>query len=118
MEDETSMGPDMAAEWGFVDEIKERMKAVAKIDYTKFNMENKEQKTLIDGLSTKISSMFKALRKMAAKNMVEETLEDNTVIVVMAEPEEDWTGKPVTTVDGVPLQPGDTEKPLQERLSR
>jgi ATP-dependent protease ClpP protease subunit len=105
MEVETSMSPEQAAEWGFVDEIEPRMKAVAKLDLTKFAME--KDKSMLEALSAKVTSMFQALRKVSYKNMTEETLEDGTTIVIMAMPDEDWIGKQVTAADGSPLQPGD-----------
>lgn len=104
---ETSMSPADALELGFVDAVQEKMKAVARLDISKFkneDMDHKETKGILDKIQAGMRTLFSAMRSF--KNMVEDTLEDGTAIVVVAEPGEAWDGKQITTSDGAPLGPG------------
>ena len=94
------MTPMQAKELGFVDEVVESMKAVAFAD-VKF-LKHMEQNVILQAiadLGTKITSLWKP------KNM-SVTLADGTVLMVQSEDGE-WVGKPVSTEDGKPLEPGD-----------
>lgn len=104
---ETSMTPTEAEALGFVDTVQEKMRAVALLDVSKFkndDMDHKETKTMLEKLQAGMKTVFSALRRF--KNMVEDTLEDGTPIVVMADPGAVWDGAQVTTADGAPLAPG------------
>ena len=100
---ETTMSPEEAKKFGFIDDVREKFKAVAKIDLTKFSMKD-EEKSRIDKLDKMIES-FKSLFRNKIKNQMPLTLEDGTVIVVQTE---DGTlqGKPIMLEDGSPLPAG------------
>lgn len=107
IERETSMSPAEAEAFGFIDAVRPQMKAVALLDVSKFkndDMDHKETKTMLEKLQAGMKTVFSALRRF--KNMVEDTLEDGTPIVVMADPGAVWDGAQVTTADGAPLAPG------------
>ena len=104
---ETSMSPTEALAMGFVDAVQEKMKAVALMDFKKFNnddMDHKETKGLLENIQAEMKAMFKGMRKLF-KNMVEDTLTDGTAIIVMVDPGQVWDGAQVTTADGAPLAP-------------
>lgn len=101
-DNETWLTAAEARKMGFVDEDVDAIKAVAKVDNTKMEMEQK-QNTMFDALSKKISNIFKALR---FTNQVTETLEDGRKVIVMAEGDE-WEGVQVMLEDGTPLEPGE-----------
>lgn len=104
MNEETSMSAQEAFDKGFVDEIKERLKAVAKFDITKFTMNiNDEQKTWFEKKFEDLANMFKT-SKFRPKN-VAMTLEDGTVIMIMSE-EGPAQGVTVTKEDGTPIPAG------------
>lgn len=98
-DNETWLLPDQARdEYGFVDEVVDGMKAVAKLDLNSFKMEEKDK-----GLIKFIKNLF-TLKKF--KNEFTETLADGTVVIVMSE-DGDWTGKTIVREDGAPLEAGD-----------
>lgn len=100
---ETSMSPSEALAMGFVDEVQERFKAVAKIDIKKFNMtnNNEEIKGLFAALSAKIDKWFKP------KNAIlPVTLTDGTVLTVNADDPNNLQGAGATMQDGTPCADG------------
>ncbi len=94
-DNETWYTADEAQTAGFVDEVVDAIRAVAKIDLKKIHMKN-------ESLWKKIENLF-SLSKFKAE--FQELLEDGTAIVVMSE-DEDWTGKPVIYADGTEVPPG------------
>lgn len=97
---ETWLTAQEALKMRFVDDVQDAIKAVAKVDNQKLEMEQK-QDTMFDALSRKISNIFKALR---FTNQVTETLEDGRKVIVMAEGDE-WEGVQIMLEDGTPLEP-------------
>lgn len=96
-DNETWLTPEQALELGFIDGVREIMKAVASADLKKFN-HMQDKKTLIGKIEAAINNFF------SPKNATD-TLADGTVVNV---PEEgDWVGKQVTLEDGTPLPPGE-----------
>lgn len=97
-DNETWLTAQEAQQMGFVDEVQDALKAVAKVDLKTFKMENKE---------TWLQKTFKNLFGLQTiKNQFEETLQDGTIILVMSD-DEDWTGKQVLYADGSPVPAGD-----------
>jgi ATP-dependent Clp protease protease subunit len=97
-DNETWLTAQEAQSMGFVDDVQDALKAVAKVDLKTFKMENKE---------TWLSKAFKNLLGLSKiKNQFTETLQDGTIILVMSE-DEDWTGKQVIYEDGTPVPAGD-----------
>jgi len=96
-DNETWLTADQAQQMGFVDESVDAIKAVAKVDLTKFTMKKNES------LWAKFTNMLQLF-----KNAFTETLADGRVIVVESE-DEDWTGKKVMYEDGTPVPSGDHE---------
>jgi ATP-dependent protease ClpP protease subunit/uncharacterized protein YheU (UPF0270 family) len=92
-DNETWLNAHEAQSMGFVDEVQEAIKAVAKVDLTHINMEK-------NTLWSKITNLLKF------KNDFEETLQDGTAIIVISE-DENWTGKQVVTREGTPLADGE-----------
>ena len=92
-DNETWLNAHEAQSMGFVDEVQEAIKAVAKVDLTHINMEK-------NTLWSKITNLLKF------KNDFEETLQDGTAIIVISE-DENWTGKQVVTREGTPLSDGE-----------
>lgn len=96
---ETWLGPEQAKQMGFVDEVEEVLKAVAKADYQKYK-HMKDKNTILafaNDFVKKINSLWSPVAVVL-------TLSDGTKITA---PDEDWTGQQVTTEDGAPLPPGD-----------
>ncbi len=96
-DNETWLTADQAEQMGFIDESVDAIKAVAKVDLTKFKM----TKTKNEGLWARFQNMLKTF-----KNAFTETLIDGRVIVVESD-DEDWTGKKVSYEDGSPVPAGD-----------
>lgn len=94
---ETWLTATEAEQFGFADEVVDAIKAVAKVDLTKFTMKKNES------LWAKFTNMLQMF-----KNAFTETLADGRVIVVESE-DEDWTGKKVMYEDGTPVPAGDHE---------
>lgn len=104
MDKETSMSATIAQTYGFADEVSEKLKAVAKLDITK--MEPKDKGLLekaVTAIEDKLNKLFNIIKP---KNMINATLDNGQVIMVMAD-NEDWTNAPVTYEDGTPLPAGD-----------
>lgn len=91
---ETYMSPVEAQRMGFVDEVQDAIKAVAKINV---NMET--------NVITKFFSWFKKKEPKMINQMME-TLEDGRAIMVMAEGD-DWVGAQVVLETGEMLPAGD-----------
>lgn len=98
-DNETWLTAQEALNMGFVDDVQDAIKAVAKVDLKKFNMEKPKQNWL-EG----IFKNFLGLQKF--KNQFTETLQDGTVILVMSD-DEDWTGKAVMYETGEPVPAGE-----------
>lgn len=90
-DNETWLTAEEAQRIGFVDDVQDAIKAVAKITLP---MEN--------NVLTKVLNWF----KVKFKNQLTETLEDGRTIIVMAEGE-DWAGAQVVLETGEPLPAGD-----------
>lgn len=105
MANETSMSAVEALKYGFVDEIGERLKAVAKWDLSKLKNEDmmtkEEAKGMFEALGKKIDALF-----IKAKNAVEITLEDGTVVMSSAEDASAVVGSTLTDETGAPVAPG------------
>lgn len=98
-DNETWINSDDAKEkYGFVDDVQDAIKAVARIDLNQVKKMEKET-----FLKSVIKNLFGSKK---FKNEFKETLQDGTVVVVMSE-DGDWTGKQVVTEAGEPLPPGD-----------
>lgn len=97
-DNETWLNSDTAMEYGFVDEVQDAIKAVAKVDLTSIRKMEKET-----WLQSVIKNLF---GNKKFKNEFTETLQDGTTIIVMSE-DGDWAGKQVVTQQGEALPPGD-----------
>lgn len=98
---ETWLTPEQAKEMGFVDEVREVLKAVASADFKKYHYMN-DKKTILGALED-FANKIKAV--WSPKAEVVDTLADGTKIIVQSE-DGDWTGKQVTYEDGSPIPPG------------
>lgn len=98
-DNETWLTAQQAEQFGFVDEVVDAMKAVAKVDLNSFKMEKSLFKTLV----RKFQNLLEVSK---IKNEFTETLQDGTVVIVMSE-DGAWEGKQVIREDGSPLDPGD-----------
>ncbi|HEX6172320.1 MAG TPA: head maturation protease, ClpP-related, partial [Chitinophagaceae bacterium] len=97
-DNETWLTAQEAQSMGFIDEVQDAIKAVARVDLKNFNMEKKE---------TWLQGIFKNLfASQKFRNQFTETLQDGTVILVMSD-DEDWTGKGVVYETGEPLPAGE-----------
>jgi len=96
---ETWLTPEQALELGFIDGVKDVLKAVASANIKKYN-HMKDKNTILAFAEDFIKKVKAAWTPVA----VTLTLADGTQIQA---PDEDWAGQPVTTVDGAPLPPGD-----------
>lgn len=97
-DNETWLTAQQAKEFGFVDDVQDAIKAVARIDLNSIKME----KSLFKALASKFMNMIKLAN---IKNEFTETLEDGRIIIVMSE-DGAWEGKQVVLEDGSPLEPG------------
>lgn len=108
MAKETHMSPQEAMAMGFVDNVQEKLKAVARWEETNTNMEaaltKEEAKGMFDTFAASLAKMFAP--KAQFKNQVSLTLEDGTEVMVMTETVEDIVGKQVQKADGSALPPG------------
>jgi ATP-dependent protease ClpP protease subunit len=98
-DNETWLTAEQAEQMGFIDESVDAIKAVAKVDFTKFQT-NMENKNVVSGLIKRITNALKF------KNEMTETLEDGRVVVVMSE-DGDFAGKQVIFEDGSPVPAGE-----------
>lgn len=97
-DNETWLTSDEALSMGFVDDVQDAIKAVARIDLTQIRKMEKET-----WLQSVIKNLFGSKK---FKNEFTETLQDGTAVVVMSE-DENWTGKQIVTANGEALPPGD-----------
>ena len=105
---ETSMSPGEAEGYGFVDEVCEKMKAVAKIDINKFHMENTLTKDEAKGFFDKIlDKLDAAISGKKFKNSVPINLTDGTVITSDAATPDAIMGSNVTDASGAPVADGE-----------
>jgi ATP-dependent Clp protease protease subunit len=104
---ETSMSPSEALQYGFVDEVREKLKAVAKMDVTKFNdMTKDEAKGMFEAIGAKLDSIMNAMKP---KNSVAITLADGSMVESSADAPEGLVGSVLTDEQGVPLPAGQVE---------
>jgi ATP-dependent Clp protease protease subunit len=107
IDEETSMSPGEALAMGFVDEVREKLKAVASIDINKFkNDMNNETKGALEAFGAKLDAFINSLKP---KNMVEIPLADGTVVMSSAETAEAVVGSTLTDEMGVPVPDGQVE---------
>jgi ATP-dependent protease ClpP protease subunit len=97
-DNETWLNSDEALRMGFVDDVQDAIKAVARIDLNQIRKMEKE-----NWLQSVVKNLFSTKK---FKNEFTETLQDGTVVIVMSE-DGDWTGKQVVAQTGEPLAPGD-----------
>lgn len=106
MDKETWMSADEAMAAGLVDEVQDRLKAVAKLDINKLKMETTltkdEAKNLFDNWFDRVQNLFKTTIKI--KNM-EMTLADGTPVMIDTENPEDLVDKTIT-IEGQPAPDG------------
>jgi len=107
MDDETWMSADEAKRHGFIDEVQDKLKAVAYIDLKNIKM-SKEKNKLVEILD----KGFAELKAMITgpKNMATVTLEDGSVVIVGTESEaptpEEMVGASILKEDGSPVEDG------------
>jgi ATP-dependent Clp protease protease subunit len=102
-DNETWLTAEEANGFKFVDDVQDTIRAVAKIDPSKFkSMDTKEKDTFLQRIENKFKAIWNIVKY---KNMFTETMEDGKTIQVMSE-DENWTGKPLTYDDGSPVPPG------------
>jgi ATP-dependent Clp protease protease subunit len=107
MDSETWMSADEAKQQGFIDEVQEKLKAVAYINTDKIKMS--KDRNLIQSI---LDKGFAELKAMIAepKNMVTLTLEDGRVVMVGTESEapapEEMVGATIVLEDGSPVEDG------------
>jgi ATP-dependent Clp protease protease subunit len=106
MDEETSMSPGEALAMGFVDEVREKLKAVAKWDLNKFNMTKDEVKGGFEAIGSKIDAI---MARLFPKNMVEVTLADGSKVISSAETVEEIVGSTLTDEAGQPIPAGQVE---------
>lgn len=97
-DNETWLNSDEALKMGFVDDVQDALRAVARIDLNQIRKMEKE-----NWLQSVVKNLFSTKK---FKNEFTETLQDGTVVIVMSE-DGDWTGKQVVAQTGEPLAPGD-----------
>ena len=103
MDKETWMTADEAAAMGFIDEVQEKIKAVAKFNKSKMDTATKEDvKKEVDGLWAKFQNFFKEKIKNIAM-----TLEDGTAVMIDTEDPADLAQKKITKEDGSPVPDGE-----------
>lgn len=108
IDNETSMSPDEALAKGFIDEVRDKLKAVAKFT-TKFkDMDNTVTREEVEGLFTK---MGEKIDKFFArfKNSVQIALADGSMASSDAATPEALAGSSITGADGSPLADGEYE---------
>jgi hypothetical protein len=104
MEQETSMSPGEALAMGFVDEVREKLKAVAKLDLKQFtDMTKEEAKGWFESVGAKLDAI---MNKISPKNMVEVTLADGSIVQSSADTPDALAGSTITDETGAPLPPG------------
>ena len=101
-DNETWLTADEAKQIGFVDEVEEAIKAVAKVNQTKFK---EMEQSAIEKIATRITNLFKSAR---FKNQTDDTLSDGRPVVIM-DNNGDFTGAQIMLADGTPLPAGDYE---------
>lgn len=105
MDNETWMSAEEAMAAGLVDEVQERLKAVAKLDFKKFKNDSMENK-LVEKFNALLKSLDAGIKAaFNPKAMAEVTLEDGTVAMIDTEDPSDIQGKGIT-VNGEPVPDG------------
>jgi ATP-dependent Clp endopeptidase proteolytic subunit ClpP len=105
---ETFLTPTQAKEMGFVDEVKEELKAVAKADFKKYQYMKDKNKIVAwaNDFLAKVMGLNGEEQPIAE---VIDTLADGTTKIKVQTEDGDWTGKKVTLEDGSPVEPGTYE---------
>lgn len=105
-DNETWLNSQEALQMGFVDEVVDAQRAVAKVDLNNLHMEKNDNwfKEFFKSFTSKTK-----IKNELVKNQMTETLASGQVIVVDSE-DGNWTGKKVVTETGEQLPPG--EHPL------
>lgn len=119
MAKESTYDSDEAKKWGFIDDVSEKLRAVAKIDLNKFKMETLSKEDALgifekfgqklDGFIASISKKETEKKPKASvkpKNNLVLTLTDGTVLNVNAEDPNNLVGAQVANQDGTPLADG------------
>jgi ATP-dependent protease ClpP protease subunit len=100
-DNETWLLPDQAKAMGFVDEVRDSLKAVALANIQNFKKMEKQNK-----FESIVSSLRKFFNDEGVKtNQIPETLQDGTTVIVLSE-DGNFTGKQVVKEDGTPLAAG------------
>jgi ATP-dependent protease ClpP protease subunit len=100
-DNETWLLPDQAKQMGFVDEVRDSLKAVALANIQNFKKMEKQNK-----FESIVSSLRKFFNDEGVKtNQIPETLQDGTTVIVLSE-DGNFTGKQVVREDGTPLDAG------------
>ena len=100
------MSPGEALAMGFVDEVREKLKAVAKLDITKFDMNKEEVKGQFEAFGSKLDAI---MAKLFPKNVVQITLADGSTVNSSAATPEEVVGSTLTDEAGAPIPPGEVE---------
>lgn len=104
MDKETWMTAEEAMALGFIDEVHDKLKAVARFNKNK-NMDTltkQEAQGLFDNLLDRIKNLFPAsIKNLAA------TLADGTEVMIDTDDMEDLEGKKISLADGTPAPDGD-----------
>lgn len=104
---ETSMSPGEALAMGFVDEVREKLKAVARLDVKQFtDMTNEDVKGKFEAIGSKLDAL---MDRLFPKNVVEITLADGSMVQSSAATPEEIVGSTLTDETGAPLPPGEVE---------
>lgn len=101
-DNETWLLPEQAKAMGFVDEVRDSLKAVALANIQ--NFKKMEKKNRFESLLGDLRKFFNA-EGDAPANQMPETLQDGTTVIVLSE-DGNFTGKQVVKEDGTPLEPG------------
>lgn len=109
LDKETSMSPQQAKAMGFVDEVQEKLKAVAKWDYNKIkNMEKEKEENVFDKFFAKLDKFFDSKLK-EVKNAVTVALADGSQIQSDADTPDNLVGSTLTDETGATLAAGTYE---------
>ena len=109
IERETSMSPSEALAMGFIDDVQEKMKAVAKLNKQFIDMENMLTKEEAQGFFKSIGDKLDKFINGKFKNVVEIALADGSLAQSDAETIEVIVGSSIMGSDGAPLPDGPVE---------
>lgn len=108
---ETSMSPQEAEAYGFIDTITQPMKAVAKLDIKKFDMNTntEEVKGMFAEFGKKLDTLTNAISKAFKPKNIAVTLDDGTIVQSDAADPNAIVGSNVTDANGAALADGTYE---------